>query len=298
MERIVILSDIHSNKLALNAVLNDFEDADRIWFLGDLLGYGPYPVWVYQTMKMLNPEVWLKGNHDWAICGDSHCYGGMNPVARYSVDNHIEILPVKHIKEIDKLGISDSAPMGDSSIFLVHGIPWEDAHGSITYYQRDIAPSKQNKLEDPLKIRKKYTPEINIWIVGHSHVQTAWLWEQDKQSWCLFDGFGASLFGNSSRNRLPEGQTSLYQIELPFSKITKDNLLILNPGSIGFPRDTSPTSSGQLYSTYMVLERHAKHIKIDFRAVSYNGAEMLSLAERKYLPELYERFKSEIVYLK
>jgi predicted phosphodiesterase len=69
--RVAILSDIHANSLALEAVLDhsQIQDVDSYWFLGDLVGYGPSPVEVMQWLsgKMRDfpqPDSWVLGNHD------------------------------------------------------------------------------------------------------------------------------------------------------------------------------------------------------------------------------------------
>jgi len=69
--RIAVLSDIHSNHLALRAVLDDSHkrEIDQYWCLGDFVGYGPNPL---ETIKWLmgefedfmGPEHWVMGNHD------------------------------------------------------------------------------------------------------------------------------------------------------------------------------------------------------------------------------------------
>lgn len=41
--RVLIISDIHANLTALEAVLEDAGDFDATWCLGDVLGYGPDP---------------------------------------------------------------------------------------------------------------------------------------------------------------------------------------------------------------------------------------------------------------
>ena len=64
--RLAVLSDIHSNSVALNAVLNHaFSDGqcESVLFLGDLLGYGPDPISVLETAK--SKFRWMVlGNHD------------------------------------------------------------------------------------------------------------------------------------------------------------------------------------------------------------------------------------------
>lgn len=65
--RIAILSDIHSNLNALEAVLHDSEKraVERYWFLGDAVGYGPHPVAPLMFLKRyVRPDDWVLGNHD------------------------------------------------------------------------------------------------------------------------------------------------------------------------------------------------------------------------------------------
>ncbi len=64
--KIAVLSDIHANYPALEAVCQHAQDrAERFWFLGDMVGYGPYPVeclnWLRANVK---DEEWVLGNHD------------------------------------------------------------------------------------------------------------------------------------------------------------------------------------------------------------------------------------------
>jgi len=65
--RTLVLSDIHSNLMALEAALEDAGDWDQLWFLGDLVGYGPDPNECVDRLRELAPAVALSGNHDWAV---------------------------------------------------------------------------------------------------------------------------------------------------------------------------------------------------------------------------------------
>jgi len=70
MRRIAIISDIHSNMAALNAVLTDIgaQRVDAIYCLGDVVGYGPQPVEAMRTIiKVCEPGKILCGNHDHAV---------------------------------------------------------------------------------------------------------------------------------------------------------------------------------------------------------------------------------------
>jgi predicted phosphodiesterase len=65
---VAILSDIHSNLAALEAVLRSLGTVDAVWQLGDLVGYGPEPDGVVERMREIR-AVGVMGNHDDAVCG-------------------------------------------------------------------------------------------------------------------------------------------------------------------------------------------------------------------------------------
>ena len=65
--RIVVLSDIHSNLAALNAVVEGLPTYDELLCLGDVVGYGPYPNEVIDRLRQLQPTAVLLGNHDNAV---------------------------------------------------------------------------------------------------------------------------------------------------------------------------------------------------------------------------------------
>ena len=69
--RALILSDIHSNIEALNAVLDAAPEAryDQLLVLGDLVGYGASPNEVVDRIYDLQPDVLIRGNHDKAASG-------------------------------------------------------------------------------------------------------------------------------------------------------------------------------------------------------------------------------------
>ncbi len=61
---ILVISDIHANLNALEAVLDEAGDVDAVWFLGDLVGYGPDPNECIEKLRSLPNLVALTGNHD------------------------------------------------------------------------------------------------------------------------------------------------------------------------------------------------------------------------------------------
>lgn len=68
--RIAIISDIHANKQALEAILNDIskQNLDGLFCLGDLVGYGPCPAEVLHVLKKLIGHGVI-GNHDAVLAG-------------------------------------------------------------------------------------------------------------------------------------------------------------------------------------------------------------------------------------
>lgn len=82
--RVAILSDVHSNLEALEAVIDDArnEDVTDFVFMGDIVGYGPNPVECISLAKSLNPSFFLMGNHDLFCTG---VLMDMNPLALEAV---------------------------------------------------------------------------------------------------------------------------------------------------------------------------------------------------------------------
>jgi len=66
--RYLIISDIHSNLAAFEAVLADAGPFDKVWCLGDMVGYGPDPNECVERLRGL-PHICVVGNHDWATLG-------------------------------------------------------------------------------------------------------------------------------------------------------------------------------------------------------------------------------------
>ena len=70
--RALVLSDIHSNLEAFNAVLDDASTRgtiDEYWCLGDTVGYGPNPGDCIELVRGFSSHIWVVGNHDLAAAG-------------------------------------------------------------------------------------------------------------------------------------------------------------------------------------------------------------------------------------
>lgn len=145
--RFVIISDVHGNLDALEAVLEDIKVNYRceILFLGDSVGYGPQPS---ECIKILKEEtrLMLAGNHDWAVIGKTDI-DYFNPYARSAIEWTMEVLSDEDKSFLGSLPVLKR--LKDEDIYLVHSTPKEpeewhyllttwDAHTNFYYFDERI----------------------------------------------------------------------------------------------------------------------------------------------------------------
>jgi predicted phosphodiesterase len=201
--RICVLSDIHANLPALEAVLAALKPYDAIWQLGDIVGYGPQPD---EVVALLAAEgaTGVRGNHDSAAIGmlDTDAFNDDARAAVAWTADHISA------KTRDWLAALPARAVNEP-FTLVHGSPrdptWE--------YVYTVAIARANlPLFD--------TPHC---IVGHTHVPL------------LFRQRGSKV--ESTR----VGQGAIQAVGA--------DRLVINPGSVGQPRDGDPRSSALIIDT-------------------------------------------------
>jgi len=121
--RALVLSDIHSNLAALEAVLSDAGEVDQVWCLGDLVGYGPDPNECISRIREL-PHICVAGNHDYGVLGKLDL-SDFNSHAREACLWNRRQLSADNRQYLDALG--ETLVTGDFT--LVHGSPrmpiWE-----------------------------------------------------------------------------------------------------------------------------------------------------------------------------
>jgi predicted phosphodiesterase len=123
--RILLISDIHANLVALETVLRHAKNFDRIWCLGDIVGYGPEPNECIDRLRKFD-LVCLAGNHDWAVM-DKLDLEEFNPDARRAA------LWTRHQLSLNSLdwlhSLPDHVPVQAEKFTLTHGSPrhpiWE-----------------------------------------------------------------------------------------------------------------------------------------------------------------------------
>jgi predicted phosphodiesterase len=200
--RIAVVSDIHSNLVALDAVLGRIGTVDAVWHLGDVVGYGPEPDAVVERLTELG-AVGVRGNHDAAASGGAEIEW-FNPDARAAME-----WTRAAISEATRAWLA-ALPQRriEADFTLVHGSPrdptWEYVTSAALARAGLSAISTKHGLH------------------GHTHVPIAFT-EVDGRMRTL-----APRAGNTVA--LGEGRT------------------LLNPGSVGQPRDRDPRAS------YLILD--------------------------------------------
>jgi predicted phosphodiesterase len=118
--RILILSDVHSNFAALEAVLEAAGPYDQLWNLGDTIGYGPRPNECVAEMRQRG-ALMIAGNHDLA-CLDKVDLSDFNPDARTANLWNGQQLTPEHYKLLEELEATRAI---DEHFLLAHGSPRE-----------------------------------------------------------------------------------------------------------------------------------------------------------------------------
>jgi diadenosine tetraphosphatase ApaH/serine/threonine PP2A family protein phosphatase len=150
--RIAVLSDIHGNLEALEAVLSDIEriGADAIHSLGDIVGYGPNPGACVEIVQG-RAAVSLLGNHDAAVAGLAPLEE-FNEFARWAVEWTAARLPAWQIEYLAALPFAHRAP----GMISVHASPIEPEHWHYIHGAADLG--------EPFAAFAE-----RICFVGHSH---------------------------------------------------------------------------------------------------------------------------------
>ena len=160
--RIAILSDVHANLPALEAVL-DYLAAQNItqgMVLGDTVGYGPHPAECIERLKKTQLQV-IKGNHDHAA-GTGDTKRGMSSLARWCIDWTISRLSQEQRQWLNDLPLElDSADNTRKNWLAIHGAPIDP-----NYFYAYIYEMTYEENLDVMAKRK-----LALCFHGHSHIQ-------------------------------------------------------------------------------------------------------------------------------
>jgi len=236
--RILVLSDLHANATALDAVLDAAQGRwDISVCLGDVVGYGPDPNEVTSRIRKLGTQS-IRGNHDKAVAGlmDTEDF---NPVAKAAVDWTRAQLEPEHLEWLREL---PSGPFATDGIVLVHGAFQDEDE-----YVFTPAQALDGLLDS--------TAEVTFF--GHTHHQ------------------GGFSYRDSNLEILqihPRATESFAPLRIESSR-----RYLLNPGSIGQPRDSDPRAAFAIAD----LEHHI----VEFWRVPYDISAVQERMRAARLPE-------------
>jgi len=155
--KVLIISDIHGNLAALDAIR---EEADKVFCLGDMVNYGPYPRACLERVRDLTDGV-VRGNHDNAIsrdvdCGCSIKYKELSDAGKIYTKG---ILNKDEKDYLANLPVTLHTKINGTEFLFSHGSPGGDMY---KYLRPDVS---QKELEDELK-----DIHADIVFIGHTHL--------------------------------------------------------------------------------------------------------------------------------
>jgi putative phosphoesterase len=164
--RIVVISDIHSNLVAFQAVIASLPNYDHLLFLGDLVGYGPEPNEVIKQLQQLKPSSALMGNHDYAVAtGDAT---GFSPHAEVAVEWTRRHIRPQNLAYLSSLLTSARMELGNTRMALFHGSPRDP----LSEY---IFPG----ITDQLAMKVIQSAGAPLVLLGHTHVPMVYSFERE-----------------------------------------------------------------------------------------------------------------------
>lgn len=219
--RYLILTDIHANWEALEAVLKDTAgEYDQILCCGDLVGYGADPNRVVEWVRA-NCAAVVRGNHDKA-CTGLEDLEWFNPVARVAAMWTMRTLTPENAEYARALA---HGPVDVDGFQLVHGSPSDEDEYVLAPGEAEMAFAYMDK---------------RIEFFGHTHVQGGFIW-------------------NHARVEiLPRVAADARALPL---EIDPDCGYMINPGSVGQPRDGDPRAAYVIYDpdTRMAIYRRTEY---------------------------------------
>ena len=214
--RLAVLSDIHANLAALDAVREDIPTVDETWVLGDTVGYGPQPNEVIRALQEMGARS-VMGNHDGAAIGTVDV-SWFNPDAARAIEWTAGMIDENARAYLAAL----PEVRRDGELTAVHGSPRDPTWEYIT--GPGVAAANLTAFDTRLCLH------------GHTHVPVIF---------------------NAEDGRI-EVVPATPDAPVPLNA----GRALVNPGSVGQPRDGNPAAS------YLVLDTDAN--TAEFRRVTYD----------------------------
>jgi predicted phosphodiesterase len=207
--RYLILSDIHSNWQALEAVIAASDGHyDRALCCGDLVGYGADPNAVVDWVRT-NCAAVIRGNHDRAWTAEEDL-SWFNPVARHAALWTGRALTIENAAYVTALA---KGPLLVDGFQLVHGTPYDEDEYMMSVEEAALA--------------FEYL-ETRLAFFGHTHLQGGFIWNHGRVE--TIAPFGQGFFPDAMR---VDGGCGY----------------LVNPGSVGQPRDGDPRAAYLIYDS-------------------------------------------------
>jgi len=206
---LAIISDIHGNLDALEAVLADIDarGIERIVCLGDMIGYGPNPGQVLDRV-IARCEWSLLGNHDYAVLYEPTNFNTGAEAAAFWTRRELELEPDAEQRAARWAFLGSlSIRRAIDGFSFVHGSPRRPVNEYI--FADDVATA-------PVKMQQIFERIERACLVGHTHVQ--------------------GLFTDEPDFYPPEEIGRIYR----FNDWEKAGI---NVGSVGQPRDRDPRAA-------------------------------------------------------
>jgi predicted phosphodiesterase len=211
--RILLLSDIHSNLEALQACLTEGPPHDVVVNLGDIVGYGASPNEVIESSRQLG-KLFVRGNHDKAACGLMEVTD-FNPVAGMAAlwtRDHLTPENLEWLRQLPQGPIQVDETLDAQ---FVHGSPIDEDEYLVT--MRDA--------QEPLTYSS-----VALTFFGHTHVQ-------------------GGFCKNSEKGVLQPVYRSRDQRDVCELKLDRETQYLINPGSVGQPRDSDWRAAFAMFDT-------------------------------------------------
>ena len=207
--RYLIVSDLHANWQALEAVLREAAGGyDQALCCGDLVGYGAEPNPVVDWARA-NCAVVVRGNHDKVSTGQEDLEW-FNPVARASAlwtQQNLTPANVEYIRGLPK------GPVPVDGFQMLHGSPYDED-------EYVMAAGEAGQAFGYLESRLAF--------FGHTHIQGGFIWNRSRVE---------TIPATSARSRRQQ------------MEVEPECGYLVNPGSVGQPRDGDPRAAYALYDS-------------------------------------------------
>jgi predicted phosphodiesterase len=217
-----VISDIHSNKEALDAVLSRIDELgiDTIYCLGDLVGYNADPDSCVRTVMSRAAEV-IRGNHDKAVAGFLNLDWFNSAARAAALWTRAKVLP-ETMEAVRKLR-EGPRETGEGSILLCHGTP----------YDEDAYLMDARSIAESYRALDSRHPNVRFCFLGHTHIPV--------------------VVARKKAAAKPQVMEWRETVELDPAAV-----YLINPGSVGQPRDGIALASFGILDSGRMIYRNIR----------------------------------------